>query len=1083
MESRTLQLAVVERKLLEDEGSSLDSWTANGNNSLCTTGNSSYSNSPSAVYRGQADCETPPRLERTHKGEYAKIRETATRKGTKYSFDSPLRDAEAVLASHFDIPRILGMHELATERHSSRRKLECNEDDDTLSFSDESVDSVELLQRRALEIRHELRIRELTEIAHVAERAAAEGHDSFAGQASTFIGDVSNHVTSAPELKSVPMKRNATYTEGYKRRSIAKPLLRRAKTENKRKIPVMALRHIDDLIPPMQQLHNHLRAHFSMSGVDTENSFVEEAILTTSLEKDEQFDHGVRNDASSDIGFIAKMREWVTKPTTSTNTMSEEKYYEYQASDGKNDVNPETAFESGDTLSEHITSTAIARGQWKPSPVKIPDGIAAHAECISTASFATPRRRPSFATLWKNFGSTPQETSVTTAVTSSISSEVADADQQQADFSDFQTNNQESGIIPVALFDSDEDDEDESCNDQIAECELGSKHFPKPFDIQTWNKEKNHQSPPRQRERRRIIEPPSPNSMPGLFITPVRLKGIRHVSLRRSGSCGRSSLVWGGFTRADSFLSDSGLGTPVRNTVGSSRGNFVDDGKLGKLDSSTFSSKSGATSFLKPSCPSANATIDAITGDAVMSSETNYHVDIQTKASRTKMASESFEERRQEVTDTRSQDDQIENTWKGDSVIMTPTKNVREPSSFNIGIIPTATALTHESTLQHSDAVENVQQSNSSVTTPMPEGCECMQLDSSIKASKQSRAGIGCKTDIEDLSKMTPIAFRRVTSCPSPAEALSNKKIVTATPNKLREGSLLKVFKSLSPSTRTRSASRIGIRIQDNHDYLNNYLYFNKPSSLRTGPTMHDQAARPLCIEPCEINGSCEKNLPVSCEALSAVSDTACVLFKRPENDCKDLIQTTNDYAGFEPSAQDNWFDLASARFDIAIEQLVGAARHNPHSRWGEAFHAPTLTIKTPQHGHRKNNPRTTKEDELSGCYKDVPNEVVEEEGQMMSQSDSPVPFPSVYGMSRDDFRNLSKDKRLAVWQGHHHPIIVPEIASSGWSPPRRPQHKATFSTSDISEIWVQAQTNDFEKKSQNQTDVNEIETSGKTSE
>eukprot|EP00546_Thalassionema_frauenfeldii_P019983 CAMPEP_0178897380 /NCGR_PEP_ID=MMETSP0786-20121207/1710_1 /TAXON_ID=186022 /ORGANISM="Thalassionema frauenfeldii, Strain CCMP 1798" /LENGTH=1089 /DNA_ID=CAMNT_0020567915 /DNA_START=191 /DNA_END=3461 /DNA_ORIENTATION=+ len=1084
--SRTLKLAAVARQLLEDEGSSLDSWT-DGNDS-CKQEISSDSSSPSSSARPRIDCETPPRLERTHKVEYAARSENDA---TNESSSPRLQDAGVALATVFDVPSMLGMHAFSTEKRTPSRHFKSDEDDDNLSFTDSSVDSVELLQRRALEIRHELRIRELREIAHVAERAAAAGHDSFAGQASTFIGDSSNCVASSSELKAFPMKRYSSYTEGSRRRKIVKPLLRRAKTDSKRKIPVMALRHIDDLIPPMQQLHNHLRKHFSSCGVDTENSIVADSIETTSLEMVEQVEDTARSDASSDISFIAKMKEWVTKPAASIHSESGETGFTSQELDSSSNVDPEMAFERGDTLSEHITSTVVARGQWRPSPIQVPDGFAYSTEYIPHNKYATPRRRPSVAMLWKNFGNIPQEPSVTTAVTSSISSEVADAEQQQSDLTGvMQTSNQDSDIIPVALFDSDEDDDDGGEN-QTEEFELGSKKFPKPFEIQTFDKEE-HQSP--EQDRRKIIEPPSPNSMPNLFITPVRLKGIRHASLLRSGSYRRSSLHWGGFSRADSFLSDSGLGTPIKGSLGGGQGNFVEDSKLGenlqnlsKLDVSNITSESSTNVFLKPRCQKVNPAFDAIDIDDVkISSNSNYTDNIEIETTHINLPSYHSEERRQEMPVSRSKDDDIESNLQ-DGVLMTPTRNERESNSFDIEGTPNLKAVTAESTMQPSlspeEALHPVQQPQSSITTtPMPQGCECMQLTSSAHISKQSSVNVGRPTVIKDSSLAQPIGFRRVTSCPSLAKASNNQDSAHTNTHELRNRTIFQVLDRLSPSNRPRSKSRIDIGIKENHDFLNNYLYFSKPSSGRSRSVIRDPAVKPFCIEPCEVHGACEKPIPVGCEALSAVSDTACVLFKRPEKGCKDLIQTTNDYAGFESRFQENWFDVASARFDVAIEQLVGAAHHNPHSRWGEAFQAPTLTIKTPQHGHRKSNPRKIKDFQGSEYPIDITNGLVE--GQVTSIPDSPTPFAKT--ASRDDVRAFNKDKGLALLRGHHHPIVFPQSTSAGWVPPPRPRHKATYSASDISEIWVQAQIDRIDKKKPTQEDqigLREIEAHGRTTE
>mmetsp|Transcript_17364 Transcript_17364/g.19336 ORF Transcript_17364/g.19336 Transcript_17364/m.19336 type:complete len:967 (+) Transcript_17364:669-3569(+) len=943
-------------------------------------------------------------------------------------------------------------------------------DDDTLSLSsDSTVDSAELLERRAIEIRNELRVSELAEIAHVAERAAAAGHETFAGQASTFIGDGSIEEESVITLQPVPIKRNISYTEGLTGRALVRPLLRRSQTGGKkRKIPVMALRHIDDLIPPMNCLHQHLRAHLYMNGVDTENSLKKKCAETNSFENCNETEQRMGSNVSLETSFIAKVQQWVTQPTTSPNIMFEKEEFGCQKNHESDYINcdPDIAFETGYTLSEHITSVAVAQGKWKPTPVEAPEGLISHTEKIPLPNFMTPRRRPSLASLWKKFGNSPQETSVGTAVTSSISSEILETDTKQHSQNSLHRKNQESDIIPVALFDSDEE-EDIADDEQTVECALGSRYYPKPFEIAMHNERESY-SPHLHRKRRVNVEAYSPKTMPNLFITPVRLKGIRHANYQRNESFGRSSLAWG-YSRADSFLLDSG--TPVMTNDSLRRESFVNEKTLSesstKLNNNIIGAGFGGSTeinFLKPRRQNIDAITDIIGGDNISTIQTAGEATHD--ASKPKISSKgapiNFSYKLyQPILQCNSKESYKKCQY-------TPTKRLNELDNKMFEMTSRVAAAGEESSIQSSGWAEIshfVQRSQSSVTTSLPQYCECMPLDTPIIGDTKSKNKLKCRTDIAEHLEVKPVAFRRVISCPSLAEACSDNNISSLSLGLRGKRSLLNVLEQLSPSSERSLQYCVGANAKENHDYLNNYLYFSKPYTERVNKTVCERSTiKPFCADPCEMKSSCGKSLPMSCDALCAVSDTACVLFKRSETDGIDLIhlETTNDYAGFEARSQESWFDAASAQFDGAMERIVGAARQNPNSRWGETFQAPTLTIKTPQHGHRKTNTRSIAETNLGIIdTSDSSTSILQQEKKMYEDAglnENNDSFVSVYGMSRNNFRTLSKDRRLALWEDNQQPKSIQGSSSEDCVPTRKTsrRHRSTLSTSDIGEIWME---------------------------
>mmetsp|Transcript_17364 Transcript_17364/g.19337 ORF Transcript_17364/g.19337 Transcript_17364/m.19337 type:complete len:139 (+) Transcript_17364:290-706(+) len=114
--SCSFQLAAVEQHLRNDEESSVDSWAVLGHSPSSQVHFSDYT-SPPELSRRRIDCATPPKVERTYRGEILrgkggirKLRKDYNGNGgITINSDSPLRDAEAALISALGVPGMLGM--------------------------------------------------------------------------------------------------------------------------------------------------------------------------------------------------------------------------------------------------------------------------------------------------------------------------------------------------------------------------------------------------------------------------------------------------------------------------------------------------------------------------------------------------------------------------------------------------------------------------------------------------------------------------------------------------------------------------------------------------------------------------------------------------------------------------------------------------------------------------------------------------------------------------------------------------------------------------------------------------------------
>jgi hypothetical protein len=235
-----------------------------------------------------------------------------------------------------------------------------------------------------------------------------------------------------------------------------------------------------------------------------------------------------------------------------------------------------------------------------------------------------------------------------------------------------------------------------------------------------------------------------------------------------------------------------------------------------------------------------------------------------------------------------------------------------------------------------------------------------------------------------------------------------------------------------------------------NHDYLNNYLYFGKHSGEAETTPDHPFEAKIPCVET--MGG---------CNALCSAADTAMFLLSqnspRRERDRFTVdAQSSKDYSDFHKS-QETWFDAASEKFDGALERFVGSARRN-NDRWRKLFEAPTLSIKTP---HSARKAKITQGDEIDpkrvkGIIL-VPTNRIRVKSDNNADSMADEAFKTLYGISRNEFRALTREERLSLWQqgqalhapGDFSPSSLTASPISLKSK-RKKKHRSTMSSSDI---------------------------------
>lgn len=1077
-----LQLAAVEEHLRNDEESSVDTKSTDQNSDKATR-------QLSDTYGGDA---TPPRLERMNRRTRRRSSCTIPPEDASAATSMSPRltmDAAPPSAPHCT-PRIeskVGMSVLMSESPAGSAA-----NDDTLSLStDSDLNSDRELEMRAEEIRADLRMQQLIEIAAVAERAAEAGHDSFTGLASTFGGDDGRY------MKPLQMKRNNTYTEGQ--RLLPRPLLRRTHTEKraKRKVPVMALRHIDDLIPPMEQLHRHLRSHLYRIGVDTENSLVDKSIDPTELEKvTARYQESLSN--SHERSFIQRMTRWVA-----SSSMNGEFLEEKKSSGLRDDAwidlpnKDDSEFDVGSRLCAHITTADVEAGRWKSSPLKFPAGLIPPDEQDFEDNYATPHRMKS-AALYRSIpmfrGEDYHETIETPPVLFiQDKSDPSPNSPPNPDPSSDRPRHDVARIAPIALFDDCEEEDDAT-----ATHALGSRDHPKPFEITAQSEAPSTPLASMRTPERNAFDGASEENLPSLFITPVRLKGIRDTKTKLTRNHG-SAMNWD-YSRAGSFTSDPGR-ISSDGWVITTFGEFATSG--GDLQQVGDDYVGGPTS-LKPRSESAIQVLDDVnqpTGTSQLAGESTY--DARDSSMTELMPSchrveESDESQDLGVESKAACDDPanpIQAAGKPAFLLSSrPTEKTEQTpmygsQSIEISARPTNQGRTSVKLtprcdsapvewMQHGVIVEQAEaegvsrdliQNDSTLTPPLANcrNCEFLGLENAL--SMISDPGLNQHYRRQDLtSGIIPrssetsskaVGLRRVTSCPSLIDPWDPEDSDIKRPSTLRRAvdtkqSIMKVFERLSPKSSLRNDRSILFSPKANHEYLNNYLYFSKPSDeIEKGL---DPPSRPFCADPCGTKCGDEDG---GCYLLTSAADTASFLFKprspRRERDFTFETKSSKDYSEFH-MGQETWFDAASEKFDGALERLVGSTPSD-NDRWRKLFEAPTLNIKTPQSVHKvkrdakgTNDPRRVKGIIL------VPQNRARSLVVDVDSTEDQV-FVSLYGITRTAFRSLTKEERYALWEKRlekdepqESAFVTSAVSPVRQSQKRRAHHRPSFSSTDL---------------------------------
>lgn len=870
--------------------------------------------------------------------------------------------------------------------------------------SNVSIDSAEALELRAMEIRSEIRNSEMMELAQEAERAADAGEERFAGRASTFGDDMD----IGRNLKPKKLIRHRTYSlsmsEGQSMLR-ARSLLR---SHIEPKIGVLALRNVDEVIPPFEELQSHLRTHFASRGVD-QRTLIDITSISNEIDAKKKTDPN----ESSHKDLFRSFSKWVAHPPS--NRSEPEKMYtlphdERQIpprmpgllsswsrfdevlaapSDEKlsraenyggmsqnsllaNDTVDEVpavplvaSTEIGMTLADHLhTPNKPVQISQKISPLHIPQGL-----LLPNCFDKKPDER-------KAEDSAESETPVTDPFPN-----VAD-----------QVQNSETP------FDADESD--------IAD------------------------SPTRQLSSKDTLLPDNDlirSSSPQEFLTPVRLKGIKKGILPSEEKIAQA---WIANNPASSALKDPFPTpvTPVRSQSGVSCINdlgfplpFV-DGLSGSPDTRKLQPRSPLPMKLRPRSPQEHTLdhesmiskpVEEIIGTAECVTENH---DVEQSPQRSEQ-NESLlqEQKRDDEPDARDEEKQMSLSSSFESNL--PNQRDVAKTTLNRSI---------KSRVSRGDEIRS---------SPLSTG----NLDVSLVVEEKNvvaGGGVEAALGVDDVSceffgssrlfkkENSPQTPRRIMSWPRLDEALvvsaaseerpcspvsspggnKNSKHSRRTASEAGSGTsfsaAVEAIMSLGPkpgSHRETNRTEISpyLSSQENHAFLNNYLYCSK-LEVEHEPKPDKDVKGPfagLCDHPCG-----NMNVDLTCGALSGVLTDG----------------ETKAYGG--TTKPETWYEVASEKFDDALERLVGSG--DTDSSW-RMFQAPRLRKKsfdsTPTSLRKAPQPKgivLVKTESTSSTTQDSKEALSERE------------FKNLYGMSRSDFASLPVTERSRLHdemmrQGH----------------------------------------------------------------
>jgi hypothetical protein len=215
------------------------------------------------------------------------------------------------------------------------------------------------------------------------------------------------------------------------------------------------------------------------------------------------------------------------------------------------------------------------------------------------------------------------------------------------------------------------------------------------------------------------------------------------------------------------------------------------------------------------------------------------------------------------------------------------------------------------------------------------------------------------------------------------------------------------MMKSLSSRKSFDKEKSDRMQRKENHEFLNNYMYCSKPPGQMNGDHATNFCAE-LGFDHCEI--------------FSSVLDTYRSIVPRKSSE---LSLDAGDNS-LPPTEPDTWFDIASERFDGALEFLVGSA-HAQSRHWNSMFQAPSLKAK-------KDGPLTP----TAQRSKSIQGIILVRQSNTADSSDGELTdqqFQFMYGMTREHFAALPVTERSILHDRVLYPQFGPDPAQVSQDP------------------------------------------------
>ena len=860
----------------------------------------------------------------------------------------------------------------ALRRDAIRHADDCKDSVGSLS-TDNSIDSDDELELWAQQIRGEIRNSEMVELALEAERAADAGEEHFAGHPSTFGTDIEAESTSSSK-KLKPLPRLRSYTDGA---TIARSPIRML-SEKKSKLRVLALRNVTEVIPLLQELHLHLSAHMSQSGIGNTNSTTDTSVTECNDET-----VGMKPHTSPQMRFLRKFSNWVSpKNSKEEDTISpaERMISLFDDDDEEKSVNSQSEYEVGDALAEHFRRSRSKAGV-KLKYIRVPPGLVLPTEDDDDGIFCDTQvdsEKTDVGTLG-------------TAATSS-SSEIGRHNHEPVQTLQPQTHLQdEQGPRPTCL------------------------RAPIPFsvDFDSPTPCSDHVTPgsylggiPSFSERPR--DDTSLPDLPNLFLTPVKARStkafgglqrshlgswsfrqdenylIPRILLNRVASVGDAQQAKRSSSNAFKSEFESHLIIPEDNKREQAnhtlqpRSQIVHNLLNNSLESS-FLGLGTDSDFMEQSNP--ESTDDDCRFPRSFSTPP-IALDTDHIAVETHKLTETAELIGKAISISPEMDSRVlflnmdmyeVACQEANEVSFPALKKMDKPIVESVSMIKLAASDVSLHSLQDGkradstfamglSIVDQASQRDSFRPVVLPCGCDMILSRSMSSSSKPGHPLHSSSLDIAPDAAHGKSHIRRVTSCPSLVDHLSAPEISSPISVKgtmdtsARAGCLgdethtfsaaMSVFMRMSP---TRGNVLFGdhkgmhLTRTENIAFLNNYLYCSKGQETMMKESFSDPR---FCVEPC---GGMKNDEPcgelgTGCNGLSGVVRAVTFIFPTKATTRDPLILDPGTYHGALQS--ETWFDAATERFDGAIERFVGSGREQSHT-WN-LFQAPSLKVKTP---------------------------------------------------------------------------------------------------------------------------------------